>query len=102
DKDARALAKVVWDAHRTPTALGPKVTLAVVNRVDTARNVFDGVGALAERAGEEVELRLLHSRFRGIERQAWTREFLSREHCEAAGANRIIVATQVIEAGVDF
>ena len=48
-----------------------------------------------------VDLRLVHSRFRGAERRQWTTEFLAREHCKP-GQNRIIVATQVVEAGVDI
>src|SRR5207247_318226 len=49
----------------------------------------------------EVDLRLVHSRFRGAERRQWTTEFLARERC-ISGANRIILATQVVEAGVDI
>src|SRR5207245_8047185 len=43
-------------------------------------------------------LHLLHSRFRPYERRAWT-QFLSTQPDERG---RIIVATQVIEAGVDL
>jgi CRISPR-associated endonuclease/helicase Cas3 len=47
-----------------------------------------------------VDFQLVHSRFRGEERRKWTETFLARKHC-GPGANRIIVATQVVEAGVD-
>ena len=40
-------------------------------------------------------------RFRPAERQSWTDEFLSRAGSGGA-VNRIIVATQVVEAGVDM
>jgi CRISPR-associated endonuclease/helicase Cas3 len=43
----------------------------------------------------------MHSRFRPAEREVWRDQFLSRSAC-APGANRIIVSTQVVEAGVDI
>src|SRR5690606_15868109 len=48
-----------------------------------------------------ADLELVHSRFRPYERQAWRERFLSRRAC-SPDANRIIVATQVVEAGVDI
>ena len=50
---------------------------------------------------EGVDVRLAHSRFRPAERRAWREEFLDREAC-GPGTNRIVVATQVVEAGVDI
>jgi CRISPR-associated endonuclease/helicase Cas3 len=44
---------------------------------------------------------LVHSRFRPAERDGWRERFLSRDAC-TTGADRIIVATQVVEAGVDI
>ena len=49
----------------------------------------------------QPDLRLIHSRFRGIERSHWPEEFLSRRHSTDAATDRIIVSTQVVEAGVD-
>ncbi|GIU94710.1 MAG: hypothetical protein KatS3mg012_1167 [Gaiellaceae bacterium] len=72
------------------------ITLAIVNTVKSAVDLH----AALKRRLPGVDLRLVHSRFRGEERRAWTTEFLSREHC-GPGKNRVIVATQVVEAGVD-
>jgi CRISPR-associated endonuclease/helicase Cas3 len=87
-------------------------TLVVVNRVARARETFIALekhyGLTATRGGRKVsasipeahipELHLLHSRFRPHERKAWT-QLLSTQSGERG---RIIVATQVIEAGVDL
>ncbi|MBV5323351.1 CRISPR-associated helicase/endonuclease Cas3, partial [bacterium] len=48
-----------------------------------------------------IELRLVHSRFRPAERATWRTDFLCREAC-GPEVKRIIVATQVVEAGVDI
>ncbi|MCX5741252.1 MAG: DEAD/DEAH box helicase [Proteobacteria bacterium] len=82
------------------------LSLVVVNTVRRAIEVRE---ALARRyapkgkrpAGDAPELCLVHSRFRGAERARWAKEFLSRE-AQRGTAGRIIIATQVIEAGVDI
>jgi CRISPR-associated endonuclease/helicase Cas3 len=74
-----------------------RVTLVVCNTVARARATRDALAKLATGA----ELQLVHSRFRPAERAAWRAAFLSREACRI-GANRIIIATQVVEAGVDL
>ncbi|MGH9785514.1 MAG: HD domain-containing protein, partial [Terriglobia bacterium] len=53
------------------------------------------------KALKATDLRLVHSRFRPHERASWREKFLNRDAC-ASGTDRIIVATQVIEAGVDL
>jgi CRISPR-associated endonuclease/helicase Cas3 len=73
------------------------ITLVITNTVDTAVRLYD---SLKTPPAQGVDVRLIHSRFRGEERKSWTKEFLAREHC-APGKNRVIVATQVVEAGVD-
>jgi CRISPR-associated endonuclease/helicase Cas3 len=87
-------------------------TLVVVNRVTRARETFIALEKLygltparGRRSGTALvsdtstpELHLLHSRFRPHERKAWM-QFLSHQPDERG---RIIVATQVIEAGVDL
>jgi CRISPR-associated endonuclease/helicase Cas3 len=73
------------------------ITLVITNTVGTAVDLYD---ELKNRLAQDVDVRLIHSRFRGEERAAWRNEFLAREHC-APGKNRVIVATQVVEAGVD-
>ncbi|MHC1729603.1 MAG: DEAD/DEAH box helicase [Syntrophobacteraceae bacterium] len=98
-KDDRALARMVSDEHIRAGrgAAGP--TLVVVNSIKRAV-------ALAEALRSDGELKtstefcLVHSRFRLAERAAWVR-FLNRKAC-APGTDRIIVSTQVVEAGVDI
>lgn len=96
---AKALAELAANAHadRGHGEHGP--TLIVVNRVKLAVDVHEALGKLKSMQG--VDLRLVHSRFRPHERKAWRNRFLNRDAC-APGTNRIIVATQVIEAGVDL
>jgi CRISPR-associated endonuclease/helicase Cas3 len=74
-----------------------KITLVVCNTVDRACSTFDALRA----AGRTDGLELVHSRFRPSEREEWRERFLSRSAC-GSGVDRIIVATQVVEAGVDI
>ncbi|MGF1643460.1 MAG: DEAD/DEAH box helicase [Thiotrichales bacterium] len=98
-KDAKTLAKQVlaWHDEAGNCAAGP--TLVVVNTVERATELFDALRTDKQRRSDS-DLRLVHSRFRGAEKARWRSEFLNRNAC-APGTNRIIVATQVIEAGVD-
>lgn len=89
-KDNKALARLVDELHE-PNEL----TLVVVNRVKDAVAVVEGL----KTSGAEV--RLVHSRFRPTERAKWRTEFLYKQAALPAGG-RIIVATQVVEAGVDI
>jgi CRISPR-associated endonuclease/helicase Cas3 len=85
----RDVAGLLADSHREGT-----LTLAVLNTVRRAQEL-----AVALRRSTDVEVMLLHSRFRPHER---------RDHLAAAlsplehDGGRIIVATQVVEAGVDL
>nr|MBA2660768.1 CRISPR-associated helicase Cas3' [Lujinxingiaceae bacterium] len=80
-----ALADAIIGCHRDDS-----LTLVVVNRVVRAQALFS---RLQERAGT-IPVALLHSRFRSADR---------REHFAMLqqNGNRIIVATQVVEAGID-
>lgn len=87
-------------------------TLIVVNTVQRAQEVYEaiekkyaeaekqtkkyGEPTLFENPAERPEIKLLHSRFRPAERKEWRKIFAEKN------ANRIIVATQVVEAGVDI
>lgn len=73
-----------------------KITLVVCNTVDRACATFDAV-----KKHWPGDLRLVHSRFRPHERIDWRTEFLNKEACHS-GVDRIIIATQVVEAGVDI
>ncbi len=98
-KDAAAVAQLAAGQHASlrDGSYG-RITLVVLNRVDRARDVYQAL----LKGGRTLEnTRMVHSRFRGVERAAWRPRFLSREHCKP-GADMILVATQVVEAGVDI
>lgn len=97
-QDDRAFAQRILAEHRSITAgeFG-RITLVVCNTVDRACRTFD---ALRDE-GRTDGLELVHSRFRPAEREGWRERFLSRSSCTSE-ADRIIVATQVVEAGVDL
>lgn len=71
------------------------LTLVVMNTVDRARKLFEQLKK--ESTLTDIPVKLIHSRFRPFEREQWT-EFLSRKD----GSRRILIATQVVEAGVDL
>jgi CRISPR-associated endonuclease/helicase Cas3 len=83
--DHEAVATAARQRHR-----GGTLTLVVLNTVDAARNVYKHL-----RAGP-VDCTLLHSRFRGIERAELMKEVVARP------LDRIVVSTQVVEAGIDL
>ena len=80
-----AVAAAVVDAHKAGT-----LTLVVVNRIDRAQAVF----AALRKMLPDQPLGLVHSRFRPVDRE-------KHEAVLFAGGDRIVVATQAIEAGVD-
>ena len=98
--EPRVIAQRVMTAHEEGGSGAAGPTLLVVNRVDTAVRVFDALQGMLARSKSGTDLKLVHSRFRPVERAAWREAFLCRHAC-APGTNRIIIATQVIEAGVD-
>jgi CRISPR-associated endonuclease/helicase Cas3 len=72
------------------------LTLVVLNTVDAARQVFK---ALRDKeSGDGPLVTLLHSRFRGVERS----ELVKRITSDPGDAGHIVVATQVVEAGIDL
>lgn len=104
------LAAFVREKHRAGTQ-----TLIVVNTVNRAREAYDELNQVFGKtivkgkkraadteplADSTPEIELIHSRFRPAERARW--KTLFNEKIDAASAGRIIVATQVIEAGVDI
>jgi CRISPR-associated endonuclease/helicase Cas3 len=74
-----------------------KITLVVCNTVQRACRTFDAL----RKAGRKNGLELVHSRFRPAEREKWCAQFLHKRQCQS-GVDRILVATQVVEAGVDL
>lgn len=97
--DHDAFAATIKDAHEKAAEHDEhgRITLVVCNTVERACRTFDALETLAVTR----ELRLVHSRFRPHERATWTSEFLSKAACKK-GVDRVIVATQVVEAGVDI
>ena len=100
------IAKLAREKHTAGS-----LTLVILNTVRRAAEVFEALSMGQESprkrgrsvpAVEGPELRLVHSRFRGIDRRHWASEFLSRDApLPASGHGRIVVCTQVVEAGVD-
>jgi CRISPR-associated endonuclease/helicase Cas3 len=105
--DAEAIAKFALQRHRVGS-----LTLIVVNTVERAYEVFAKLEALitrkphrkgakskdADDLSPSPSLTLLHSRFRPLERAKNLGDLL----IPITGPGRIVVATQVIEAGVDI
>ena len=85
--DYRAIARFTAQHHRPGT-----LTLVVLNTVDAARKLH----AVLPRVDAAVTL--VHSRFRGHEREALARKVASQPE----GAGHIVIATQVVEAGLDL
>ena len=98
--DSRTLAEDASKRHRERGCGKEGPTLIVLNTVKRAIEAWETLKADEALAAAGTDVRLVHSRFRPAERVQW-REFLRCAAC-APGTNRIIVATQVVEAGVDI
>jgi CRISPR-associated endonuclease/helicase Cas3 len=92
-KDMKDVAKAVLASHSPGTQ-----TLVVLNTVERAKAVYAELEKLRKKA-VTPKLLLVHSRFRPHERQQLNDQL--QEKGDAA-VDRIIVATQVVEAGVDI
>jgi CRISPR-associated endonuclease/helicase Cas3 len=99
--DVKELPQLIVGEHCKAGYGAPGPTLVVVNRVDRAVALYEALCKGKHLMSKGVEIKLVHSRFRPVERASWLDQFLNREAC-APGTNRIIVATQVVEAGVDI
>lgn len=97
--DHVGFAAAIKEAHEQvpKNAEHGRITLVVCNTVERACRTFDALSKL----DASKDLRLVHSRFRPSERAEWKAAFLDKRAC-TAGVDRIIVATQVVEAGVDI
>ena len=92
-KDPKGVAMAIRDKHEDGTQ-----TLVVLNTVNRAKDIYAEIGKLV-RKSRDLTLLLVHSRFRPVERAELNR--LLQDKGDAA-KDRIIVATQVVEAGVDI
>lgn len=101
EKAKKEWAELILDRHFASVEPA-RMTLVIVNRVDSAIAIHDALKKHLAKEEDAPELKLIHSRFRGRERKAWTSDFLSRAGSTVDGVNRIVVATQVVEAGVDI
>jgi CRISPR-associated endonuclease/helicase Cas3 len=88
---ARKLAELISDVNEKRGGQ----TIVVLNRVDRAQETFRAL----QKISPGTDTLLIHSRFRGKERQQLSNQL--RQPIEP-GQNRIIIATQAIEAGVDI
>ncbi len=82
------LAACVLEQHKTRGGL----TLVIVNRVDRARDLYERVRSDKGHTGPNTAL--IHSRFRPIDRGR-------NEEVLLDDGDRIVIATQAVEAGVD-
>ena len=97
------LATAVRKAH-----VGGTTTLVIVNTVERAQKLYKQLGPQLSKRGRKVsanaearegpERLLIHSRFRGPDRQ----KIESKLTAPVPGEGRIVIATQAIEAGVDL
>lgn len=90
--DPPALARAVLAAHVTDT-----LTLVVVNRVERAQDLYRALLAAGRRAESTA---LVHGRFRPADRML--QEERAGIGAKRPAKDRIVVATQAIEAGVDI
>ncbi len=88
-KRAKTVAAAATERHRAGT-----LTLVVVNTVSDAQAIH----LLVQKAKPAAELLLLHSRFRRSDRKALVRRLVSPIPPEG----RLVISTQVIEAGMDL
>jgi CRISPR-associated endonuclease/helicase Cas3 len=80
------LANFVLEKH-----IHGQLTLVIVNRVQRAQEIFKAL----QKAGRKDHLALVHSRFRAPDRQ------IHQDLLLQGTGDRIVVATQAVEAGVD-
>lgn len=93
---AKELAVAIKSQHESQPG---RLTLAVLNRVARAQEVFLELEKLCAKSKTEVELALIHARFRPHDRKHQEQRLFDKD--QLTGPGRIVIATQAIEAGVD-
>lgn len=92
--NAGELAQFLKSKHRPGTN-----TLAILNTVERATELYLSLRNAYKKDRNKPEIILIHSRFRGAEREEKVKKISERTIPEEG---RIIVSTQVVEAGVDI
>jgi CRISPR-associated endonuclease/helicase Cas3 len=83
------IAKLIAEKHQTGS-----LTLVVVNRVARAREIYAALKKLKSDSLNPEHISLIHSRFRPSDRTRHTKLLFG-------DGDRIVIATQAVEAGVD-
>lgn len=91
---ARDMGEFIVSNHKCGT-----LTLAIVNTVERAQDVYKALNN-PRWVSTDAETMLIHSRFRGGDRER-QREWFGKE-VEKFEPGKIVVATQAVEAGVDI
>jgi nitroreductase len=86
---AKQLAELVAKRHQPDT-----LTLVVVNRVSRAQEIFEALTDKKKPLHDKEHVALVHSRFRRADRKQHERLLFGE-------GDRIVIATQAVEAGVD-
>jgi CRISPR-associated endonuclease/helicase Cas3 len=92
-KDAKALATEILDTIKERDGL----TLVVVNTVKFARSLYSEINKQRKDAPKDERPILLHSQFRPEDRAGQLKKVT-----EGEGKRRLVISTQIIEAGVDL
>lgn len=79
-------------------ASGGRLVIVIVNRVTRAQELYRRIKALMTRDDGHPDTLLLHSRFRPYERSS----AMGKLKTPTPACGRIVISTQVIEAGVDL
>lgn len=86
DSYAKVLAQYILEKH-----VPGQLTLVIVNRVPRAQDIYEAL----QKAGRKEGIALVHSRFRAPDRHRHQDLLIKGE------GDRIVIATQAVEAGVD-
>lgn len=86
---AKQLAALIKERHQNNT-----LTLVILNRVSRAREVFEVLAGGKKPLCDPAKVSLIHSRFRRPDRQRHEKLLFGQ-------GDRIVIATQAVEAGVD-